>query len=128
MNEAYLKTFFFVWPFTLGVALTLFIVGLFIEPLNALNLALSFGLGGVVSVMLASMNYRSLKKHEGNPSKWAFVTRRNYLFRYLMYGLILSISYLSDDFYFIVVFTGFLSFKSVLLISVWLHRKDIDHG
>lgn len=128
MNDAYLKTFFFVWPATLLGALILFIAGVFIESVDAITLAISFGLGSVVSVMLASMNYRSFTKHQETPQKWVWLTRRNYLVRYAIYGLILSISYLSESFYFLSVFGGFFTFKGVLLISVWVHRKDIDHG
>lgn len=128
MNEAYLKTFFFVWPTILVGAFILFLAGIFIESIDALTLTLSFGLGSMVSVMLASMNYRSFMKHQDTPQKWVWMTRRNYLVRYAIYGLILSISYVSDSFYFLSVFVGFFSFKGVLLLSVWVHRKDVNHG
>ncbi len=128
MNEAYLKTFFFVWPATIVIGLILFIIGIFIESVDAFTLVLSFGLGSVVSVMLASMNYRSFNKHQDTPEKWVWMTRRNYLVRYAIYGLILSISYLNESIYFLSVFGGFFIFKGVLLLSVWIHRKDMDHG
>lgn len=127
MNAAYLKTFFFVWPVTLTLVILLWLVGLFIESIDAITLALSFGFGSVVSVMLASMNYRSFTKYNDAPQKWVWITRRNYLLRYAIYGMILSITYLSESFYFLSVFGGFFSFKGVLLLSIWVHRKDIDH-
>lgn len=128
MNEAYLKTFFYVWPATIAVGIILYIAGSFIDALDAFTLTLSFGLGSVVSVMLASMNYRSFNKHQDAPQKWVWMARRNYLVRYAIYGLILSISYLNESIYFLSVFGGFFIFKGVLLLSVWMHRKDIHDG
>lgn len=128
MNDAYLKTFFWIFPSTFVIALILYGVGFFIDALSAFTLALSFTLGSIVSVMLASMNYRSFTKYSDAPEKWVFVTRKNYLVRYAIYGLILSISYLSESFYFLSVFSGFFMFKSVLLLSIWVHRKDIHNG
>jgi hypothetical protein len=107
MNDAYLKTFFWIFPSTFVIALILYGVGFFIDALSAFTLALSFTLGSIVSVMLASMNYRSFTKYSDAPEKWVFVTRKNYLVRYAIYGLILSISYLSESFYFLSVFSGF---------------------
>ena len=128
MNAAYLKTFFYVWPTTVLMAVILWAVGLFIESVDAIMLAVSFALGAIVSVMLASMNYRSFTKHSDTPQKWVWLTRRNYLVRYAIYGFILFFSFINESIYFLSVFGGFFVFKGVLLISVWVHRKDEDHG
>lgn len=126
MNEKYLRSFIWVWPFSFLVGLILFVVGLFIEGITSWNLAVSFLLGSFVTSMLMSMNYKSLSKHENEPVVWAKLTRRNYLLRYLIYGITLGYAYLSDNFYFLSVFAGFFSFKIVLLISVTVFKGGLD--
>jgi len=122
MNEKYLRTFIWVWPFSFLVGILLFLVGLLFEDIVAWNLAVSFLLGSFVNSMLMSMNFKSLTKHENEPVAWAKLTRRNYLLRYLIYGVTLGYAYLSNNFYFLSVFAGFFSFKIVLLLSVTVFK------
>jgi hypothetical protein len=126
MNEKYLRTFIWVWPFSFLVGIILFLVGLLFEDIVSWNLAVSFLLGSFVNSMLMSMNFKSLTKHENEPVVWAKLTRRNYLLRYLIYGLTLGYAYLSNNFYFLSVFAGFFTFKIVLLLSVTVFKGGLN--
>lgn len=114
MSDAYLKTFIYVWPVTVLIALILFGIGFLVESLEGWTLGLSFVLGSLITTMMMSANYRSFLKTD-DPKRWVFITRRNYILRYLIYGATLAFSYLNTNLEFLAVFGGLFTFKVTLL-------------
>lgn len=114
MSDAYLKTFIYVWPVTFVIALILFGVGFIFESLESWTLGLSFVLGSLITTMMMSANYRSFLK-TSDPNRWVFITRRNYILRYLIYGATLAFSFLNTNLEFLAVFGGLFTFKVTLL-------------
>ncbi|MFP4286449.1 MAG: ATP synthase subunit I [Candidatus Izemoplasmataceae bacterium] len=130
-ERIFIATFIYVWPYIITVSLIIFLLSGFNRAL-----ALNFFLGGAVSVMLMSHNYKTtmktaVKESEKLRSRAIF----NYLFRYGFYSLILAIIYFryEETMYLIVTFLGFLSFKIVMIlnfaISNMIYKKkgvDLD--
>jgi hypothetical protein len=127
MSDAFLKTFIFVWPVTIVVALILFGVGSLIESQNGWLLGMSYVLGSLITTMMMSANYRSFLKTD-NPARWVFITRRNYLLRYLVYGATLAFAYMNPNLEFLAVFGGFFTFKVTLLGLALFSNKENAHG
>ncbi len=124
-EKSLLKTFVYVWPFILVVTITL-------GTIFGRTIAINYFLGGAVSVMLMSHNYRTtMKTAYTNPQTLRRRTMQNYAFRYAFYALILLIVYLrSDSPYAVVpVFFGFTAFKMVMIGVFFVHaRKDGRKG
>jgi hypothetical protein len=123
MSDAYLKTFVFIWPVTIAVAVILFITGSFVESLDGFTLGLSYVLGSLITTMMMSANFRSFLKHD-DPARWVFITRRNYLLRYIIYGATLAFSYINQNLEFLAVFGGFFTFKVTLLGLAIFYKKE----
>lgn len=123
MSDAYLKTFVFIWPVTIVVAIVLFVIGSVIESLDGFTLGLSFVLGSLITTMMMSANFRSFLKHS-DPTKWVMITRRNYLLRYLVYGATLAFALINQNLEFLAVFGGFFTFKITLLGTAIFYRKE----
>lgn len=128
-EKIFLSTFIFIWPYIIiGTILCYFITG------SDRNMALNFFLGGAVSVMLMSHNYKTtMKSAQVNPELLKSRALKNYFFRYAFYILILTITYLrsEDVIYLIPVFIGFLSFKIVMMANffftnLYLKKKGVD--
>lgn len=123
MSDGYLKTFVFIWPVTIVVAIILFIVGSLVESLDGFNLGLSYVLGSVITTMLMSANFRSFLK-TNDPTRWVFITRRNYLLRYMVYGATLAFSFINPNLEFLAVFGGLFTFKVTLLGLAIFYKKE----
>ena len=121
MNERiYTRTFLLMWPFIIAIALILYFV-------SDIDIAYSFVLGGVSSLLAMSYHYRGITRTmKNNPERIKFVTITNYLTRYLFYTLILFIAYLKEDFSLTFVFIGLISFKFVMMANILLSRKVGD--
>jgi len=121
MNEKiYTRTFLLMWPFIITIALILYFA-------SNIDIAYSFVLGGVSSLLAMSYHFRGISRAmKNNPEKIKFVTITNYLTRYLFYTLILFIAYLKEDFNLTFVFLGLISFKFVMVANILLSRKVGD--
>lgn len=121
-----LKTFVYVWPFILIVTIALGFI------FNR-HVAINYFLGGAVSVMLMSHNYRTtMKAAYTNPQTLRRRALQNYTFRYAFYALILFIVYLRADSPYAVVpvFIGFTAFKTVMMgvFSIQNRQKKRQGG
>ncbi len=117
-EKMYVKTFLYVWPYVLLVALAIF--GIF-----GWEETLSFFLGSAVSVMLMSHNYKtSMRTAANNPEALKRTATFNAVFRYVFYALILFIAYASEGLDLIFTFVGFTSFKVTLLLTFLLSKKE----
>lgn len=123
MSDGYLKTFIYIWPVTIVIAIALFIIGTFVSTLDGFNLGLSYVLGSVITTMMMSANFRSFLK-TNDSTKWVFITRRNYLLRYIVYGATLAFSYLNPNLEFLAVFGGLFTFKVTLLGLALFYKKE----
>jgi hypothetical protein len=123
MSDGYLKTFVYIWPVTIVIAIILFIIGTFVESLDGFNLGLSYVLGSVISTMMMSANFRSFLK-TNDPQRWVFITRRNYLLRYIVYGATLAFSFINPNLEFLAVFGGLFTFKVTLLGLALFYKKE----
>jgi len=123
MSDGYLKTFVYIWPVTIVIAIILFIIGTFVESLDGFNLGLSYVLGSVISTMMMSANFRSFLK-TNDPQRWVFITRRNYLLRYIVYGATLAFSFINPNLEFLAVFGGLFTFKLTLLGLALFYKKE----
>lgn len=123
MSDGYLKTFIYIWPVTIVIAIALFIIGTFVSTLDGFNLGLSYVLGSVITTMMMSANFRSFLK-TNDSTKWVFITRRNYLLRYIVYGATLAFSYLNPNLEFLAVFGGLFTFKVTLLGLAIFYKKE----
>jgi len=122
-----IKAFAVVWAYIIVATLIAFIVFDWVLSFDA-NIALSFFLGAVVSVMLWSMTYKSaFKASQTNPEKLKTLSVRNYIIRFAFYALILVIAHYSPNFEPIATFVGFTAFKIALIISVIMNRKEDVH-
>ena len=128
-EKIFLSTFIYIWPYIiLGTVLTYFITG------SDRAMATNFFLGGAVSVMLMSHNYKTtMKAAHKDPELIKARALKNYFFRYGFYILILAIVYLrsEDVIYLIPVFIGFVSFKVVMVVNFFvsykiLKKKGVD--
>ncbi len=125
-NNIYVKTFAVVWPYIIITSLLAFIVFHF-TTFNATTIVVSYFLGSTVSVMLMSQNYKSLMKQATlDHAKLQSKTMKNYVFRFLFYGLILTIAHFNESLMMIPVFVGFTSFKLALMLTALIFRKDDD--
>ncbi len=123
-NNIYIKTFAVVWPYIIITSLLAFIVFQF-TPYEATNVVVSYFLGSTVSVMLMSQNYKSLMKQAATDyAKLQSKTMKNYVFRFLFYGLILTIAHFNETLMLMPVFVGFTSFKVALMLTALIFRKD----
>lgn len=120
-NSAFIKTFPITWVVTAVVSMALWLL------VNE-TWAYSFVLGSATSLMMMSMLYKSSKKvlEERNPNASKIVVR-NYVFRYLFYGLIVTAAALSGSFEVIAVLLGLLTFKVSLYLSLWLEKRGEEH-
>jgi hypothetical protein len=120
-NNAFIKAFPITWVVTgiVAVALWFFVSDLW---------SYSFILGSATSLMLMSMMHKSTKKvlEERNPNASKIVVR-NYVFRYLFYGLILAAAALSARFEVLATALGLLTFKISLYISIYLEKRGERH-
>ncbi len=127
IEKTYLKTFITVWVYVFivsGLAYAVF----YNTELNALSIVLSFFLGSTVSVMLMSHHYKTVMKTvEKEPKDLQKVTVRNYVFRYVFYILILTISGFHPNLMLIPVFVGLTSFKIALMITIFIARKEVNN-
>ena len=120
-EKIFIKTFLYVWvyiPVIFGIIL--------LASGLDWDLALSFFLGSIVSVMLMSHNYKTtMKTAHKEPDLLKVRALKNYFFRYGFYILILAITYFKfDDVkYMIAVFVGFTTFKVVMVINFALSSK-----
>lgn len=129
IEKTYLKTFAYFWPVAIGIGAILYALGLWVLTPEPLALALSYLLGATVSMMLMSHNYKSLLKvSHDDPKRLARVTMRNYVFRYLFYGFILTLAFLQDFLIVWPVFLGFITFKFVMVATFTVASRRDDHG
>ncbi|MFH5881572.1 MAG: ATP synthase subunit I [Candidatus Izemoplasmataceae bacterium] len=128
-EKIFLSTFLYVWPYIIiGTTLCYFITG------SDRTMALNFFLGGAVSVMLMSHNYKTtMKTAHKEVDLLKSRALKNYFFRYGFYILILAITYFrsEDVIYLIPVFIGFLSFKVVMVANffftnIYFKKKGVD--
>jgi hypothetical protein len=122
-EQAFIKTFLYVWAYIAVVALAFYFVFNY-------ESALSFFLGSAVSVMLMSHNFkRTTKAAVKDPESLKRVTMINYAFRYAFYILILTVAHFSNGLDIVFTFIGFTSFKVTMLMSMWaskIHKEGDD--
>lgn len=127
-DNLYIKTFAVVWPYALIISLGLWLAFSFTD-FNAWEIALSFILGTLVSVMMMSFHYRSVVKQlEDDYTKLRRLSMRNYFIRFSFYGLVLIIAHFNEGLMMIPVFAGLTSFKVALIISAIIFREDDTHA
>ena len=120
-NDVFIKAFPITWVVTGIVAVALWF-------LVSDTWAYSFILGSATSLMMMSLLHKSTRKvlEERNPNASKIVVR-NYVFRYVFYGLILSAAALSDSFEVLATALGLFTFKVSLYLSVALNKRG-DNG
>ncbi len=126
-EKTYLQTFVFVWIFIgLGSLLT-YGVSRALTDFEAGRMALNFFLGGVVSVMLMSHNYKTtMRTAKENPEALRRRAMGNYFFRYAFYALILAVVLLRSPSwqYLIPVFVGFTAFKVTMFTNFMIRKVN----
>lgn len=129
IEKTYLKTFAYFWPVAFVIGAILYGLGTWVLAQEPLSLALSYLLGATVSMMLMSHNYKSLiKVSHDDPTRLARTTMRNYVFRYLFYGVILALAFLQEFLIVWPVFLGFITFKFVMVVTFASASRRDDHG
>jgi len=122
-----IKAFAMVWVYIIIITAAAYVVFDWVLAFDN-QIALSLFLGGVVSVMLWSMTYKSaFKTSQTNPQAFQSVSVRNYIIRFAFYALILVIAHYSPNLEPIATFVGFTSFKIAVLIAAFMNRKDDAH-
>lgn len=122
-NDAFLLSFPITLVVTLVVA-TILLITLDIER------GLSFALGGITTLMMMSLLFKSTEKVLQNTDKVKAQrqTIRNYAFRYFFYALILVISALHPALDVLFVAFGLFVFKIVLYIVLFVQSKGGDQN
>ena len=120
-NSEFIKAFPITWVVTGIVAVALWF-------LVSDTWAYSFILGSATSLMMMSLLQKSTRKvlEERNPNASKIVVR-NYVFRYLFYGLILTAAAMSDSFEVLATAIGLFTFKISLYISIFLAKRGEEH-
>ncbi len=119
MNEEpniLVRTFAVVWPYVIIVS---FLAWLIFDQVTAV----SFFLGSITSVMLMSHNYKTtFNTLNKDPALLKRRAIQNYIFRFILYAIILVIAYYGEGLSMIPTFVGFTSFKVALMITAVLFR------
>jgi hypothetical protein len=121
-EKIYIQTFFYVW--------FMIIIGslVFYFSLN-FDYAIAYFLGSVTSVMLMSHNYKTTMKTVSiDPTQLKIRTIKNYIFRYFFYILIAVFIYIRKDniYHIFPLFLGYATFKIVMMINFFIHRKGVE--
>lgn len=116
------KTFLLAWPYAILFSLVLYIITKNFDDV------LSFILGFGASMMVQSMNYRFMKStFQNEPDKIKGRQVILFLVRYAFMGLILYISYSSEEFNEYLTFVGLLSFVIVAIpTSIIFSRRGVE--
>lgn len=128
-EKIYLQTFVFVWLFIGLGSLATFLVSRAFHELEAGRMTLNFFLGGIVSVMLMSHNYKTtVKTVQTNPEALRKRAMGNFFFRYVFYAMVLLVVLLNAPdrswVYLVPAFVGFTAFK-VTMVANFLIQKGI---
>ncbi|MGE4571863.1 MAG: ATP synthase subunit I [Candidatus Izemoplasmatales bacterium] len=116
------KTFLLAWPYAILFSLVLYMITKNFDDV------LSFILGFGASMMVQSMNYRFMKStFQNEPDKIKGRQVILFLVRYAFMGLILYISYSSEEFNEYLTFVGLLSFVIVAIpTSIIFSRRGVE--
>jgi len=118
------KTFLFAWPYAIIFSLVVFLITRDFDDV------LSFILGFATSLMVNSMNYRIMKATFVNqPDKIKYRQIFMFIVKYAFMGLILYITYQSDNFNVYFTFVGLLTFVIVSIPTSLIFSQrgdDID--
>jgi uncharacterized membrane protein len=118
------KTFLFAWPYAIVFSLILYLIT------QNFDFVISFILGFATSLMVNSMNYRIMKAtYQTSPDK--IKARQIILFvvKYGFMGLILFITYQSNEFNVYYTFVGLFTFViiSIPTAIIFSKRGDVDN-
>lgn len=116
-KDAFIKTFPFVWIYTIVISLILLIFDK--------TWSISFALGSVTSLMTMSMLYKSsarlLVSDKTSAQKLAV---RNYAFRFVFYAVILVVSGIFDEtLEILATAVGLFSFKIVFYVVLFVESR-----
>ncbi len=114
--SVFVRTFAVAWPYVIIMSLLAWLV------FNQV-IAVSFFLGAITSIMLMSHNYKTtFNQLNKDPALLKRRAIQNYVFRFVLYGVILVVAHYSQGLEMIPTFVGFTSFKVALLLTALIYR------
>ncbi|MGS0973240.1 MAG: ATP synthase subunit I [Candidatus Izemoplasmataceae bacterium] len=121
-RNSFIKAFPFTWIVTIIVTTLLWV-------LSSRTFGLSYLLGSATSLMAMSLlykgSYKVLEQSESNAKKMAI---RNYLFRFLLYAIVLIASALLEELNLYLTAGGLFTFKIVLQIILFIEKRGNENA